>query len=66
MKLGGKDNPDVVANAAVYFCINGDRSAASSTCCRRRRARSTARPDVAYANAGRCARGDGRPKDAEQ
>ena len=24
VKLGGKDNPDVVANAAVYFCMNGE------------------------------------------
>jgi type IV pilus assembly protein PilF len=24
VKLAGKDNPDVVANAAVFFCMNGD------------------------------------------
>jgi type IV pilus assembly protein PilF len=62
VKLGGKDNPDVVANAAVYFCMNGEpkrgEQAAASPL--------NARPDVAYANAGRCARGDGRPKDAER
>mgnify|MGYP006378274675 FL=1 len=66
MKLGGKDNPDVVANAAVYFCMNGEPKRGEQYMLQAAASPLNARPDVAYANAGRCARGDGRPKDAEQ
>ena len=61
-----KDNPDVLNNVAVYLCRSGERkrgeeyflSAASSPLYKT--------PAVAYTNAGRCAREDGRLKDAEQ
>jgi type IV pilus assembly protein PilF len=66
VKLGGKDNPDVVANAAVYFCMNGEPKRGEQYMLQAAASPLNARPDVAYANAGRCARGDGRPKDAEQ
>ena len=66
VKLGGKDNPDVVANAAVYFCMNGEPKRGEQYMLQAAASPLNARPDVAYANAGRCARGDGRPKDAER
>ena len=66
VKLGGKDNPDVLNNAGAFLCRKGDKKRARSISCRRRRARCTATPEVAYPNAGRCARADGRPKDAER
>ncbi len=66
VKLGGKDNPDVVANAAVYFCMNGEPKRGEQYMLQAAASPLNARPDVAYANAGRCARGDGRAKDAEQ
>jgi len=66
VKLGGKDNPDVVANAAVYFCMNGEPKRGEQYMLQAAASPLNARPDVAYTNAGRCARGDGRPRDAEQ
>ena len=66
VKLGGKDDPDVVANAAVYFCMNGEPKRGEQYMLQAAASPLNARPDVAYANAGRCARGDGRPQDAEQ
>jgi type IV pilus assembly protein PilF len=66
VKLGGKDNPDVVANAAVYFCMNGEPKRGEQYMLQAAASPLNARPDVAYANAGRCARDDGRAKDAEQ
>jgi type IV pilus assembly protein PilF len=66
VKLGGKENPDVVANAAVYFCMNGDPKRGEQYMLQAAASPLNARPDVAYANAGRCARDDGRAKDAEQ
>jgi type IV pilus assembly protein PilF len=66
VKLGGKDNPDVVANAAVYFCMNGEPKRGEQYMLQAAASPLNARPDVAYANAGRCAWDDGRPKDAEQ
>jgi type IV pilus assembly protein PilF len=66
VKLSGKDNPDVVANAAVFFCMNGDPKRGEQYMLQAAENPLNRRPDVAYANAGRCARGDGRPKEAEQ
>lgn len=66
VKLAGKDNPDVVANAAVFFCMNGDPKRGEQYMLQAAASPLNRRPDVAYANAGRCARGDGRPKEAEQ
>lgn len=66
VKLVGKDNPDVLNNAAVFQCRKGSRvrgvelflQAAASPLYRT--------PEVAYANAGQCARIDGRPEEAER
>lgn len=66
VKLGGKDNPDVVANAAVYFCMNGEPKRGEQYMLQAAASPLNARRDVAYANAGRCARADGRPQEAEQ
>jgi type IV pilus assembly protein PilF len=66
VKLGGRDNPDVVANAAVYFCMNGEPKRGEQYMLQAAGSPLNARPDVAYTNAGRCARGDGRPREAEQ
>ncbi len=62
VKLGGKDNPDVVANAAVYFCMNGEPKRGEQYMLQAAASPLNRTPDVAYANAGRCARGDGRPQ----
>jgi type IV pilus assembly protein PilF len=61
-----RDNADVLNNAAVFECRKGDKKkgeeyfllAAASPLYRT--------PEVAFSNAGRCARADGRPKDAEK
>jgi type IV pilus assembly protein PilF len=66
VKLAGKDNPDVVANAAVFFCMNGDPKRGEQYMLQAAASPLNRRPDVAYTNAGRCARGDGRPGEAEQ
>lgn len=66
IKLAGNDHPDVVANAAVYFCMNGDAKRGEGYLLQAAASPLNKRPDVAYTNAGRCARGDKRPKDAEQ
>jgi type IV pilus assembly protein PilF len=66
VKLAGKDNPDVVANAAVFFCMNGDPKRGEQYMLQAAESPLNRRQDVAFANAGRCALGDGRPKEAEQ
>jgi type IV pilus assembly protein PilF len=66
IRLAGNDHPDVVANAAVFFCMNGDRKRGETYLLQAAASPLNPRPDVAYTNAGRCARDDKRPKDAEQ
>jgi type IV pilus assembly protein PilF len=66
IKLAGNENPDVVANAAVYFCMNGAPKRGEAYLLQAAASPLNKRADVAYANAGRCAREDKRPKDAEQ
>jgi type IV pilus assembly protein PilF len=65
IRLAGKDNPDVVANAAVYLCMNGERKRGEQFLLQAAASALNQNPDVAYTNAGRCAREDGRPQDAE-
>jgi type IV pilus assembly protein PilF len=65
IRLSGKDNPDVVANAAVYLCMNGERKRGEQYLLQAAANALNQNPDVAYTNAGRCARADGRPQDAE-
>lgn len=65
IRLAGKDNPDVVANAAVYLCMNGERKRGEQYLLQSAASALNQNPDVAYTNAGRCARADGRPQEAE-
>ena len=66
IKLSGNANPDVVANAAVFFCMNGEPKRGETYLLQAAASPLNQRPDVAYTNAGRCARDDKRPQDAEQ
>jgi type IV pilus assembly protein PilF len=61
----GQDNPDVLNNVAVYFCRNGDFKRGEEHLLRAAQSALYKTPDVAYTNAGRCARADGRVKEAE-
>ena len=61
----GKDNPDIVNNVAVYLCRKGDRKRGEQYFLKAADSALYKTPEVAYTNAGRCAREDGRPKDAE-
>ena len=62
----GKDDPDVLANAAVYFCRYGDYKRGEQYLLQAATSPLYRTPDVAYTNAGRCARANQRPQDAEQ
>jgi len=66
VKLGGKDNPDVLNNAAVFQCRKGDKRRGEELFLQAAASPLYRMPEVAYANAGHCARADGRPKDAER
>jgi type IV pilus assembly protein PilF len=61
-----RDNADVLNNAAVFQCRKGDRKKGEEYFLRAAQSPLYRTPDVAYSNAGRCARADGRPKDAER
>jgi type IV pilus assembly protein PilF len=61
-----RDNADVLNNAAVFLCRKGDRKKGESYFLRAATSPLYRTPEVAYSNAGRCARADGRPKDAER
>jgi type IV pilus assembly protein PilF len=62
----GKDDPDVLNNAAVYFCRTGDYKRGEQYLVRAASSPLYRTPAAAYVNAGRCARSDGRTRDAEQ
>lgn len=62
----GDDNPDVLNNVAVYLCRKGDKKRGEEYFLKAAGSALYRTPEVAYANAGRCARDDGRLKDAEQ
>ncbi len=66
VKLGGKDNPDVLNNAAQYFCRKDDRKRGEQYFLQAAESPLNRMPEIAYTNAGLCARADGRPKDAER
>lgn len=66
VKLGGKDNPEVLNNAAVFQCRKGDRKRGEQLFLQAAASPLYRTPEVAFANAGRCARADGRPQDAER
>jgi type IV pilus assembly protein PilF len=61
-----RDNADVLNNAAVFLCRNGDRKKGEEYFLRAAKSPLYRTPEVAYSNAGRCARADGRPKEAEK
>lgn len=62
----GKENPDVLNNVAVYLCRKGDMKRGVSYFLQAAESPLYRTPEVAYTNAGRCARADGRTKEAEQ
>ena len=61
-----RDNADVLNNAAVYECRKGDKKKGQEYFLRAAASPLYRTPEVAYSNAARCARADGRPKDAEK
>ena len=61
-----RDNADVLNNAAVFECRKGDKKKGEEYFLRAAVSPLYRTPEVAYSNAGRCARADGRAKDAEK
>lgn len=62
----GRDDPDVLNNVAVYFCRTGQFRRGEELLLQAAASPLYRTPDAALANAGRCARSDGREADAEQ
>jgi type IV pilus assembly protein PilF len=60
------DQPDVLNNAAVFQCRKGDKKRGEELFLQAAASPLYRMPEVAFANAGHCARADGRPKDAER
>jgi len=58
-------NPDVLNNYAVFLCRKGDRKKGEQYFVQAAASPLYRTPEAAYANAGLCAREDGRPKDAD-
>lgn len=66
VKLGGKQNPDVLNNAGAFECRKGDKKRGEQLFLQAAASPLYRMPEVAFVNAGHCARADGRPKDAER
>jgi len=66
VKLAGKDNPDVLNNAAVFECRKGDKKRGVEYFLRAAESPLYRTPEAAYTNAGHCARANGDAKDAER
>lgn len=66
VRLGGKDNPDILNNAAVFECRKGDRKQGIEYFLRAAQSPLYRTPEAAYTNAGFCARADGRAEEAER
>ena len=66
VKLAGKDNPEALNNAAVFQCRKGSKKRGEELFLQAAASPLYRTPEVAFANAGHCARDDGRPKDAER
>ena len=66
VKLGGKDNPETLNNAAVFQCRKGNKKRGEELFLQAAASPLYRTPEVALANAGHCASADGRPKDAER
>jgi type IV pilus assembly protein PilF len=62
----GKDDPNILNNVAVFYCRKGERKRGEEYFLKAAASPLYRTPEVAYTNAGRCARDDGRPKEAEQ
>ena len=62
----GKEDPDVLNNAAVYFCRTGEYKRGEQYLLQAAASPLYRTPAAAYVNAGRCARSDGRASDAER
>lgn len=60
-----RDDPNVMNSYAAFLCLKGDRKRGETMLLQAAASPLNRAPEVAYANAGRCARADGRPKDAE-
>jgi len=58
-------NPDVLNNAAVFYCRKGDKKRGEKLFLEAAGDALYRTPAAAYTNAGKCARADGRPADAE-
>ena len=58
-------NPEVLNNAAVFYCRKGDKKRGEKLFLEAAGNAMYRTPAAAYTNAGRCARADGRPADAE-
>jgi type IV pilus assembly protein PilF len=65
VKLAGDSNPEVINNYAVFLCRKGDKKLGEKYFLEAAQNALYRTPEAAYSNAGRCARADGRPKDAE-
>jgi type IV pilus assembly protein PilF len=61
-----KNNPDVLQNVAVHLCRTGQYKRGEKYLLEVGASPLYRTPAIAYTNAGRCARADGRPADAEQ
>jgi type IV pilus assembly protein PilF len=61
-----RDDPNVMNSYAGFLCLKGDRKRGEAMLLEAAASPLNRTPEVAYANAGRCARSDGRPKDAEK
>jgi type IV pilus assembly protein PilF len=61
-----RDDPNVMNSYAVFLCLKGDRKRGEELLLKAAVSPLYRTPEVAYANAGRCARNDGRPQDAEK
>jgi type IV pilus assembly protein PilF len=66
VKLGGKDNPEALNNAAVFQCRKGSKKRGEELFLQAAASPLYRTPEVAFVNAGHCARDDARPKDAER
>lgn len=61
-----RNDPNVMNSYAVFLCLKGDRKRGEELLLKAAESPLYRTPEVAYANAGRCARNDGRPQDAEK
>ncbi|MFO1406989.1 MAG: type IV pilus biogenesis/stability protein PilW [Steroidobacteraceae bacterium] len=60
-----RDNPQVLNSYGSFLCLKGDRKQGEKVLLQAAGSPLNRNPEFAWANAGRCARADGRLKDAE-